>query len=126
MPVRIFKNRTFARWAKDEQVSDADLCQAAQEIEDGLVDARLGGFLLKKRVARADGGKSGGFRTIVAHRQGAKLFFIFGFSKSEKANITKKEKKALLKIGDEYMALKDKQLADLIKSEKILEVNCNG
>ncbi|MBK8158377.1 MAG: type II toxin-antitoxin system RelE/ParE family toxin [Rhodospirillaceae bacterium] len=126
MSIRVLKNRTFARWAKDEQVTDADLCQAAHEIENGLVEARLGGFLLKKRVARANGGKSGGFRTIVAHRQGSRLFFIFGFAKSDQANITKDEKKGLIKIGDEYMALNDKKLADLIKDKKILEVNCNG
>jgi hypothetical protein len=125
MAIRVLKTKTFARWAKSEQVADTDLCHAAHEIEAGVMEARLGGDLLKKRIARAHRGKSGGFRTIVAHRQGDKLFFIYGFAKSERDNIDEDERKALLKIGDQYMALPDKKLADLIKDKKIIEVKCH-
>jgi hypothetical protein len=126
MAVRVLKTKTFARWAKSEQITDADLCNAAREIEAGVVEARLGGYLLKKRIARANSGKSGGFRTIVAHRQGDKLFFIFGFAKSERDNIGDDERKALHKLGDQYMTQPEKKLADLIKAKKIIEVKCHG
>lgn len=107
-------------------MADIVLCHAAHEIEAGLVEARLGGFLLKKRIGRAHGGKSGGFRTIVAHRQGDRLFFIFGFAKSERDNIADNEKTALLKLGDQYMALTDKKLAELVRDKKMLEVKCHA
>lgn len=93
MALRVFISRTFIRWAKTEGIADADLCRAAHEIEAGLIDARLGGFLLKKRIARRDGGKSGGLRTIVAYRQGDRMFFIFGFAKNERDNIDGDEKR---------------------------------
>ena len=69
MHVRLLKDLEFARWARKEHLTDRMLHDAANEIERGLVDARLGGFLLKKRVARPGGGKRGGYRTILAYRQ---------------------------------------------------------
>jgi hypothetical protein len=126
MAIRILKSRPFSRWAVRESIADSDLCLAAEEIERGLIDAKLGGFLLKKRIARKHSGKSGGFRTIVAYRQGSRLFFLFGFAKSERANIDKEERNALLKLGDAYISMDDRQLARLIQEEKIFEVDCDG
>jgi hypothetical protein len=64
--VRVLKNRGFVRAARKESLTDQTLCAAAIEIESGLIDARLGGSLLKERIANGGKGKSGGFRTIVA------------------------------------------------------------
>lgn len=105
MPARLFKDFEFDAWAKDEGVTDAMLRRAAAEIESGLVDARLGGFLLKKRVAAPGRGKSGSYRTIVAYRHDDRLVFLYGFAKNERENISGTERKALLKLGDEYMKL---------------------
>lgn len=60
-----------------------------------LIDADLGGFLYKKRVARLGGGKSGGYRTLLSARIGSRYVFLHGFPKSDKANITQDERKAL-------------------------------
>jgi hypothetical protein len=125
MAIRVLKNRTFARWAKTEGLADADLCRAAHEIESGLVDARLGGFLLKKRIGRPHSGKRGGFRTIVAHRQGDRIFFIYGFAKNERDNIDGDEKQALIKLGSQYMGLSDRKLAELIRDKVVSEVTCD-
>lgn len=125
MPVRVFRDWEFHRWAKDEGVADANLCEAADEIESGLVDARLGGFLIKKRVGAFGRGKRGGYRTIVAHRQGDRLVFLHGFSKNEKDNISLKEKKALHKLGDEYMAYSDAKLSKQVQERLIFEVRCH-
>jgi hypothetical protein len=121
MPVRVFKDIQFNRWAKREGLTDAALYDAASEIEQGLVDVRLGGFLLKKRVN--DGrGKSRGFRTILAHRQGDRLVFLFGFAKKERDNIAAKEQEALRKLGDVYMAYSDAELSKMVRDRKIFEV----
>ncbi len=45
---RIFKTPDFASWAKDESVDDSALLTAIQEIEDGLIDAKLSGNVIKK------------------------------------------------------------------------------
>jgi len=122
--VRVFKDLEFHDWARDEAVSDAVLCTAAAEIENGLVDARLGGFLIKKRVAAPGRGKRGGYRTIAAHRQGNRLFFLHGFAKNEKDNITKKEKKALQMLGEQYMNFVDTVLARQISENLIVAIVC--
>jgi hypothetical protein len=125
MPVRVFKDCEFHRWARSEGLADAKLCEAAREIEDGLVDARLGGFLVKKRVGAHGRGKRGGYRTIVAHRQGDRLVFLHGFDKNDKDNISSREKKALHKLGDEYMAFRDADLSGMVRDGLIIEVRCN-
>ena len=89
----VFKRRDFARWQASERLPDAALCKAVQEMEAGLVDADLGGFLYKKRVARPGGGKSGGYRTLLSARIGSSYVFLHGFPKSNKANITQDERR---------------------------------
>jgi hypothetical protein len=88
------------------------------------VDARLGGFLIKKRVAAPGRGKRGGYRTIAAHRQGNRLVFLHRFAKNEKDNITKKEKLALQMLGDQYMKLSDAVLDSHETKSLIVEVIC--
>ena len=81
--VRIFKNKWFIRFAHKENIDDTALCEAIGRAEMGLIDADLGGGLIKQRVARPGEGRSGGYRTIVAFRKGDKSFFIYGFAKNE-------------------------------------------
>lgn len=78
---RVFKTKTFDRWAK-KVLSDKVLCNAAREIEQGLYEADLGGGICKKRVAIAGMGKSGGTRTLVAKQHAAAIFFLLGREKS--------------------------------------------
>jgi hypothetical protein len=125
LPVRVLKDVEFNNWAIEYGVTDEMLCVAAKEIEDGLVEARLGGFLLKKRVAAPGRGKSGSYRTIVGHRQADRLIFVHGFAKNETDNIKKNEKAALRKLCDVYMGADDKKLAEMIKKNTILEIECN-
>ena len=47
-------------------LSDDALSAAVSEMASGLVDADLGGYLVKKRVPLPGKGKRGGARTIVA------------------------------------------------------------
>ena len=55
-------NRSFARWASRERISSAALIQAVTEMEAGLIDARLGAGLYKKRIGLPGRGKRGGAR----------------------------------------------------------------
>jgi hypothetical protein len=125
MRTKALKNHQFVRWAKSEQLTDQALCIAIREIERGLVDAKLGCFLLKKRISKGHKGKSGGLRTIIAYRQEHRLVFLFGFAKREKANIDQTEKQALLELGNVYMAMSENDLNEAIRTGKLLEVMCD-
>ena len=125
MSLRVLKDLEFDDWAAEYRVTDAMLCNAAREIDAGLIDARLGGFLLKKRVAASGRGKRGSYRTIVGYRQADRLIFIHGFAKNETENITKKEKEALRKLCDVYMQADNNKLSEMIKKKLILEIACH-
>ena len=121
----VFKRKNFARWQAGEKLPDAALCKAVQEMEAGLVDVDLGGFLYKKRVARPGGGKSGGYRTLLSARIGSRYVLLHGFPKSDKANITQDERKALQFAGKVFLELSAENLAKALESGVLLEVCCD-
>ena len=122
--MRILKRKDFARWQAGEKLPDAALCKAVKEMEDGLIDADLGGFLYKKRVARPGGGKSGGYRTLLSAKTGDSYVFLHGFPKSDKGNITQDEKRALRFAGKVFLALSGEALSRALNSGVLSEVNC--
>jgi hypothetical protein len=85
--VRIFKTKLFARFARRERIPDSSLAEAIWRAGQGLVDANLGGGLIKQRVAREGQGRSGGHRTLIAYRSGDFAIFLFGFAKRDRDNI---------------------------------------
>ena len=91
MAMLTYKTKWFHKWAAKQGVTDASLIIAVQEIATGLVDADLGSQVVKKRIRLHGRGKRGGVRTLVAFRHQYKAFFIYGFAKNERANITHKE-----------------------------------
>ena len=118
--VRIFKTTNFAKQAKKEKVIDSALLSAIQEIEKGLIDANLGGGLLKKRVARQ--GKRGGHRTLIAFKNTNRAVFIFGFSKNNRDNLENDEEKIYKELAQYYLELTPEQLRYLIDHKKLHEV----
>lgn len=120
----ILKRKDFARWQAGEKLPDAALCKAVTEMESGLVDADLGGFLYKKRVARPNVGKSGGYRTLLSARIGNRYVFLHGFPKSDKANITQAEKKALQFAGKVFLELSGEALEQALGVGVLVEVHC--
>ena len=62
----VFKTKPFHDWQKKEDIPNKSLCAAVDEMSRGLIDANLGGGLVKKRIARPGAGKSSGFRTLLA------------------------------------------------------------
>ena len=77
--MRTFKTKAFSRFAGREGIDDAALCEAVGRARSGSVDADLGGGVIKQRIARKGGGRSGGFRTIILFRRGELAFFVYGF-----------------------------------------------
>jgi hypothetical protein len=84
---RSFKTKTFSRWMKKTGLRDASLLLAINEMENGLIDADLGGNVFKKRVAFLGAGKRSVARVLVASKVSGKWFFLFGFGKNERENI---------------------------------------
>ena len=113
--MKVFVQKQFDKWATEGDLTDDVLMQAAKEAFAGQVDGDLGGFLFKKRIARAGGGKSGGFRTIICFRKAnsERIFFLHGFPKNEKDNISLREEKALKLLAKALVDLTNAQLDDL-------------
>lgn len=118
----IYKTKRFAKWAAGESLSDDDLRNAVTEIESGLIDADLGGGVIKKRIALPGRGKSGGARTLLAYRSDDKSVFIHGFAKNDKDNISKKELQALKKLAGEYFGLSVPGWEKALKDSAVVEV----
>lgn len=89
--MRVFKTKWFARFARRERISDANLGEAVRRAGRGLVDADLGGGVIKQRVARPGKGRSGGYRVLIAYRVKTRSIFLFGFAKNERDNIADDE-----------------------------------
>ena len=102
--MRIFKTKLFTKFARREHISDASLVEAVKRAREGLVDANLGGGIIKQRVARKGQGRSGGYRTLIAYRVGDFAVFLFGYAKSERANISDDELSVLQTIAGQWLA----------------------
>ncbi|WP_333606219.1 type II toxin-antitoxin system RelE/ParE family toxin [Novosphingobium sp.] len=120
---RIFKNGWFERFARKERIADSALRDAVQRAESGLVDADLGGGVIKQRVARAGQGKSGGYRTLILFRQGNRAIFAFGFAKSAQANISKADLALLRDAATEALEWNDEELDRLVASGALVEID---
>ena len=113
--MRIYKSRWFERFASKEGIADAVLREAIARAENGQIDARLGGEVIKQRISRPGQGKSRGYRTIIFFRRGARAFFVYGFAKSQRANIDDDEKAQFKEAAKHVLELTEKQLAELLK-----------
>ena len=80
----------FARFADKEGITNGELVEAVNLLEVGLADADLGGDVYKKRLARPAEGKSGGYRVVVFFRSEERTFFVYGFAKANRRNISKR------------------------------------
>ena len=123
--VRIFKSKPFARFARKARIEDTVLCEAVAAVEKGQIDADLGGGVIKQRIARPGGGKSGGFRALILIKLEKRAFFIDGFAKNERDNIRDDELQALKKLAGELLSYDDAALAKVLATEFFTEVICD-
>ena len=119
---RILKTRTFNRWLRKTLLTDAALLKAMDEMEQGLADADLGGNLYKKRVALPGRGKSGSTRTLIATNRQNRWFFMFGFEKNDKENITQAELAYLQEVAQIFLGYSNDELQLAIDKGEFLEV----
>ncbi|MEQ8968580.1 MAG: type II toxin-antitoxin system RelE/ParE family toxin [Azospirillaceae bacterium] len=114
--MRVYATRWFGRFARRQGLSADRLLAAVAEIDAGLVDAELGGGLVKKRVAKAGRGRSSGYRTIVAVRQGEIAIFVYGFEKSSKASLSGDETRTYRDLAGVLLGYDEVALAQAAKA----------
>lgn len=123
--MRIFKTKAFARFAARANLGDVLLCEAVQRAVTGLVDARLGGGVIKQRIARKGKGRSGGFRSVILFREKDKAFFVYGFAKGRRSNISQTELKAFRMLANGMLNMDDAALLAALRNGTIMEVICD-
>jgi hypothetical protein len=120
--LRIFKTKWFARYARRERIADRGLSEAVTRAEHGLVDADLGGGIIKQRIARTGQGRSGGYRMLIAYRAGHRAVFLYGFAKRERENIDPDELLTLREIGASWLAADAGRMARALDEASLQEV----
>ena len=123
--MRIFKYKWFAKFAQKEGISDAKLCQAVKDAEAGRIDADYGGGVIKQRIARLNEGKSGGYRSIILYRRGHRAFFVYGFAKSDRENISKADEQAFKESAGAVFSFSDDEIEKLLKAGIYKEILYN-
>lgn len=117
-----YKVKSFDRFARRHRLLDKQLVGVAGDLLKGRVDADLGGGVYKQRVGKAGAGKSGGFRVILVHRAGRHVFFVLGFEKSDRGNVSLWELKALKRQATVLSGLSDQQISQAVAAGALVEV----
>ncbi len=86
------------------------------------IDTNYGGGLYKKRVASKGRGKSKSARTLLAVKINETAFFLYGFEKNQKANISDKEKIAYKILAKSFVNMTHDEISKLLKKESLVEV----
>lgn len=121
---RVFKTRHFSRWMRKTELTDKALCDAVVEMAQGLIDADLGGGVVKKRIGLAGRGKRGGARTLLATNKANRWFFVYGFEKNARANVEDDELEALRDIAASLLVRTTRQLDEAVVDGSLQEI-CN-
>jgi hypothetical protein len=120
--MRIFKVPWFGRFAKKQKISDEELVAIVKDLEKGIFDVDLGGGVYKQRIARPGKGRSTGYRVILFFKSGASAFFVYGFAKSDRANITQSDLRDFRDFYKDQFVLTDDQLNVLVKIGELEEI----
>ncbi|WP_170294750.1 type II toxin-antitoxin system RelE/ParE family toxin [Roseospira navarrensis] len=118
-----YATRPGRRLANTEGVSEDALRRALCEIECGLIDADLGGGLIKKRVGRPGQGKRGGVRCFFAYAPHDRAVLLYVLSKSDRKNIRKDEEEALKKLAKQYLTFSDRDLQHAVASGALVTLS---
>ena len=111
--------RAFTRWLRKSSLREQDLCVVVVEMACGLIGAQLSAHLFKKRVAAAGRGKRGSARVLIGSNLEDGWFFLLGFEKNERHELSSQELAVLRKWASAFLALD----ADaLLRSQEIGEI----
>ena len=118
----VFKTRPFSRFARKANLADEQLWEAAERADAGLIDADLGGGVIKQRIARRGEGKSGGSRSIVLFRARKRAVFVYGFEKKDQANIRTDELQAFRELAKVVLEYTDSEIGQRVSDGALIEV----
>ncbi len=123
----IYRSSVFDKRTKRLKISDNVLLKTAQEIDNGVYEADLGGGVYKKRIPLNNQGNSNGVRTIVFFKSGGHLFFFDGWAKSAVAGKGAKEIEddalaTYKEIAEVFLHYSDGKITELINAGKLKEV----
>ena len=121
--IRIFVTKPFARFARREGIEDALLRDAVRRADQGLINADLGGGVVKQRIARPGQGRSSGYRSILLFRTRHRAFFAHGFAKNARDSIGKDELAAFRALAVEMLDLSEDAIAAAVANGTISEIN---
>lgn len=120
--MRIFKTKGMMRYCRRENIADLDLREVIDRVERGLIDADLGGGLIKQRLARKGQGRSGGYRMIMAYRVHNRVVFLYGFAKNDLDNISPGQLRTFRSIGANWLAAKAEIIQQAIGEGELQEI----
>jgi hypothetical protein len=109
-----YVSKEFARLARRSGLTDNGLKEAVNRAENGKIDADLGGGLIKQRIAYGSRGRSSGFRTIIAYRQGERAVFLHVFAKARQANLSEAELEMYRELAKVIGRLSESELDELV------------
>jgi hypothetical protein len=118
----ICKTRNFTRWARKTGLNDSLLENAVLEIKRGLLEADLGGGIVKKRIALPGRGKRGSTRTLLATNLDDRWIFVFGFEKNERENISENELAILKMLAKDLLGMTATQIKVAVGEGILVEV----
>jgi hypothetical protein len=124
--MQVFKTKAFARFARRQGLDDEALCDAVHRAGRGLVDADLGGGLIKQRIPRRGQGRSGGFRAVIVWRRRDRSIFIHGFAKNERDNIDDRDLADLKNLAKLLLSYGSEQLNKAVAEGELMEVSCGN
>jgi hypothetical protein len=117
-PPRVFKTGWFNKHATKVGIKDAELCEVAKELMQGLWDADLGGNVYKKRL------NENRHRSIVITKTAYYWIFTYLFAKADRDNISSDELKAFKKLAKDYSVLSNEVIDTQVANKDLMEI-CN-
>jgi hypothetical protein len=120
--LRIFKTKWFDKFASKNGIDDLTLVEAVERAKNGLIDADLGGGVIKQRIAREGQGKSRGYRSIIVINYKDRAFFVFGFPKNEQDNLRQDEVWEYREMAQSLLSTTEKDLSKLLARGKFVEI----
>ena len=121
--MRIFMTKWMARFARKSRIDAALLIEAIERAEKGLIDADLGGGVIKQRVGRPGRGRSGGYRTLIAIRLGDRAIFLYAFAKKDRDNISPEMLWKLKEFAQDWLPAHEKMIEAALCAGELEEIS---
>lgn len=97
------------------------LWEAIRRAERGIIDANLGGYVIKQRVGK-DGQSRKGYRVVIAFKTQKRAIFMFGFAKSDRDNIDEDELKSLKEMASSWLNANEEQIDKSLLNGSLKEI----